>query len=202
MTIAYNMDCLEAMREMRDKEFDLAIADPPYRDINQPIKEMRKADNMKTFGSKPNDEYFEQLFRVSVNQIVWGANNFNLCNYKGFIVWNKLITGVKDKYSEAELAYISDGIGTTSRIFNYSAQTDREIKIHPTQKPVALYRWLLHNYAHPGQNILDTHLGSGSSRIAADQLGFDFTGYELDKDYYEAQEQRFKQYKSQLTLAL
>jgi site-specific DNA-methyltransferase (adenine-specific) len=196
--IAYNMDCMEAMREMPDKAFELAIVDPPYRDENQPTQDMRKNGSMKSLNGRPSPEYFEQLFRVSKNQIIWGANNFQLPQFKGFVIWEK---GIPEDFtmSMAEIASLSDGIGTISKIFKLRA-SGQESRIHPTQKPVALYEWLLTHYAKQGDKILDTHLGSGSSRIAAYNLGFDFVGYEIDKDYFEAQEERFRVHTAQVRL--
>lgn len=200
MNIAYNMDCLEAMRKMKDNAFDLAVVDPPYRDMseNRPTKDMRNNGTMKRFGDKPDSEYFAELFRVSKNQIIWGANNFSLPNYKGFIVWEK---GIPQDFtmSMAELAYISEGLGTISKIVSIRS-SQSEVKIHPTQKPVALYRWIYQHYAKPGDKILDTHLGSGSSRIAAYDAGLDFVGYEIDKEYFDKQEERFAAYTAQTRL--
>jgi site-specific DNA-methyltransferase (adenine-specific) len=190
----FNRDCLEAMREMPDKAFDLAIVDPPY---GIGANKEKPHNGWQDWGIKqwdnlpPCNEYFSELFRVSRNQIIWGANHFieriNR-NSAGWILWDK---GQRDfSLADGELAWSS--FNRAMRIFAMSrASALQEGKIHPTQKPVALYKWLLTNYAKPGQSILDTHLGSGSSRIAAYDLGFDFTGYELDKDYFEAQEARF-----------
>ena len=196
----YNADCLQAMRDMRDNEFDLAIVDPPYRDTNQPIYEMRKNGSMQTIEGRPKKEYWQQLFRVSKEQIIWGANNFELPQWKGFVVWNKKITGVKGKYSECEIAALSKGISTTSVMFEYGIQNISETKIHPTQKPVQLYKWLLTNYANEGDKILDTHLGSGSIAIACHDLKFDLTGYEIDKEYYDNAIERIERHKRQLNL--
>lgn len=135
----YNDDCMSAMAQMKDNEFDLAIVDPPYRDTNQPIYQMRKNGSMKTIKGRPKKIFWEQLFRVSKEQIIWGANNFELPQWKGFVVWNKKITGVKGKYSECEIAALSEGISTTSFLFEYGIQNVSETKIHPTQKPVKLY---------------------------------------------------------------
>lgn len=203
MNVAYLMDCMEYMKTVPDKYFELAIVDPPYRNAseNQPTKDMRKNGTMERFGDKPNAGYFKELFRVSKNQIIWGANNFNLPNYKGFIVWRKLTISEVFTMSMAEIAYISEGLGTTSKVFECAPQgTPDDPRIHPTQKPVALYEWLLTHYAKPGDKILDTHLGSGSSRIAAYNLGFDFVGCEIDKDYFDAQEKRFKAHTAQTSL--
>lgn len=195
------------MATLPDKAFELAIVDPPYRNENenQPTKDMRKNDTRfvkgQLLGEKPTTEYFDELFRVSKNQIIWGANNFDLPNYKGFVVWRKLTISEAFTMSMAEIAYISEGLGTTSKIFEYAPQgTANDPRIHPTQKPVALYEWLLTHYAKQGDRILDTHLGSGSSRIAAYNLGFDFVGCEIDKDYFDAQEERFAAHTSQISL--
>ena len=201
--IAYNMDCMEAMRSMPDKCFDLAVVDPPYRDKaeNQPTKDMRRNGSMKSFGNKPGKDFFDELFRVSKEQIIFGANNFQLPPYKGFIVWKKKTISDVFTMSMAEIAYISEGLGTVSKVFECAPQgTVEDPRIHPTQKPVALYRWIFQHYAKPGDKILDTHLGSGSSRIAAYDAGLDFTGYEIDRDYFEKQEERFTAYTAQMSL--
>ena len=203
MTVAYNMNCMEYMKTLPDKAFELAIVDPPYRNVedNRPTKDMRRNGTLNSFGNKPSPDYFNELFRVSKNQIIWGANNFSLPNYKGFVVWKKLTITDVFTMSMAEIAYISEGLGTTSKVFECAPQgTVNDPRIHPTQKPVALYEWLLRHYAKPGDKILDTHLGSGSSRIAAYNLGFDFTGYEIDKDYFDAQEKRFQAHTAQTSL--
>ena len=203
MNVAYNIDCMEIMATLPDKAFDLAIVDPPYRNAedNQPTKDMRANGSLSNFGDKPTPEYFNELFRVSKNQIIWGANNFVLPNYKGFIVWKKLTISEVFTMSMAELAYISEGLGTTSKIFECAPQgTTDDPRIHPTQKPVKLYEWLLTHYAKQGDKILDTHLGSGSSRIACYNLGFDFVGCEIDEDYFKAQEERFAAHTAQESL--
>lgn len=185
---------------MPDKAFDLAVVDPPYRnqEENQPTKDMRKNGSMRRFGNKPSKEYFEELFRISKNQIIWGANNFDLPNYKGFLVWRKLTISENFTMSMAEIAYLSEGLGTVSKVFDCAPQgSSDDPRIHPTQKPVALYAWIFQHYAKPGDKILDTHLGSGSSRIAAFDAGLDFVGYEIDKDYFDKQEERFSAYTAQ-----
>ena len=200
MNVAYNMDCMEYMRDLPDKAFDLAVVDPPYRNQseNQPTKDMRKNGKMFCFGDKPKPEYFQELFRVSKNQIIWGANNFCLPPCKGFLVWRK--TNIPENFtmSMAEFAWVSEGLGTISKIFDFSASG--QSRIHPTQKPVALYAWIFSRYAKPGDKILDTHLGSGSSRIAAYDAGLDFVGCEIDKDYFKAQEERYKSNIAQMSL--
>jgi len=195
-----NEDNMELMARYEDNHFDLAIVDPPYRDRNQPIKEMRSKGSMESLEGRPISEYWNELIRVSKEQIIWGANNFQLPQWKGFVVWNKKITGVKGKYSECELASISNGLGSTSTMFSYSVQNVPESKIHPTQKPIKLYEWLLMKYAKEGDKILDTHLGSGSIAIACHNLGFDLTACELDKEYYDAAMKRLHDHQLQTKL--
>ena len=199
----YNMRCEDAMREFPDKFFSLAIIDPPYRDAseNQPTKDMRKNGSMSSFGDKPTQEYFDELFRISENQIIWGANNFQLPPYKGFVIWKKLTISDSFTMSMAELAYISEGLGTTSKVFECAPQgTKSEPRLHPCQKPVSLYLWLLQNYAKRGDKILDTHVGSASSLIACHRMGFEYWGFELDADYYKAASERLA--KEQATVPL
>lgn len=202
-----NMDCIEYMQQFPDKYFELAIVDPPYGSIdaiglvdNKKGKQATKRTNYKLFDNiAPENEYYIELERVSKNQIVWGGNFLGLCG--GVIVWQKNGTA----FGEAEVAICSTH--KSVKIFEYTwngmLQQDmknKETRIHPTQKPVALYRWLLQNYAKQNDKILDTHLGSGSSRIAADMEGFDFYACELDKDYFNASCKRFEEYKQQLKL--
>ena len=194
----YNMDCMEGMKQIPDKYFELAIVDPPYRDQNQPTKDMRASGSMKSLEGRPTEEYWQELYRVSVNQIIWGANNFQLPQFKGFVVWEK---GIPENFtmSMAEIASLSEGLETISKIYKCraSGQGDR---IHPTQKPVALYKWLLTNYAKPGDKILDTHVGSASSLIACHDLGFEYLGFEIDPDYYAKAKERLEAHKAQLNL--
>lgn len=195
-----NEDCMAVMARYPDKHFDVAIVDPPYRDENQPTKDMRANGSMDNFGKKPNAEYYSELCRVSKEQIIWGANNFNFCDYKGFVVWEKETIGETFTMSMAEIASLSEGLSTTSKIFKKRPQDT--FRIHPTQKPVALYDFLLKHYAKPGQRILDTHLGSASSAIAAHYFGCDFVGTELDPDYYAAAVARFNQETRQQAMAI
>ena len=200
----FNEDCMVGMARYPDKHFDLAIIDPPYRNQseNQPTKDMRRNGKIEVFGDKPDKTYFDELFRVSKNQIIWGANNFTLPNYKGFVIWKKLTISEAFTMSMAELAYISEGLGTVSKIFECAPQgTASDPRIHPTQKPVALYKWLLTNYAKEGDLILDTHVGSASSLIACHELGFDAVGFEIDPDYYKASKERLEVVQKQVTLS-
>lgn len=191
----FNEDCMEGMKRYKDKHFDLAIVDPPYRDINQPTKDMRANGSMKSLEGRPSPEYFAELKRVSKEQIIWGANNFQLPQFKGFVVWEK---GVPMDFtmSMAEIASLSEGISTISKIYKLRI-AGAEARIHPTQKPVKLYKWLLRNYAKKGDLILDTHVGSASSLIACYDMGFDAVGFELDKDYYEASKKRLEEFMAQ-----
>jgi site-specific DNA-methyltransferase (adenine-specific) len=194
--MAYNMDCMEAMREMPDKAFELAIVDPPYG-IGISSNPVRQAHTKKDWDkSIPNTVYFAELMRVSKNQIIWGGNYFNLPATQNYIVWDKV---QPENFSLAMCEFAWCSIQRPAKIFKRSVLAERN-KIHPTQKPVKLYEWLLTHYAKQGDKILDTHLGSGSSRIAAYNLGFDFTGYEIDADYFNAQEERFNKHTAQIRL--
>jgi site-specific DNA-methyltransferase (adenine-specific) len=202
VSLIENIDCMIGMSRYPDKFFDLAIVDPPYGiGKDGQVKTTggnggRKAHEFKGWDKEiPPAEYFYELKRVSKNQIIWGANYypFHLDSSMGWIFWDK---GQRIDQSDGELAYSS--FQRALRVVEYNrVELLKEGTIHPTQKPICLYKWLLVNYATPGDKILDTHLGSGSSRIAAYDMGFDFWGFELDKDYYEAQEKRFAQFKMQ-----
>lgn len=197
----YNMDCMEAMRQMPDKCFDLAVVDPPYglpKDSSNGRGKLKNRafnrGNISTWDEAPKMEYFGELFRVSKNQIIFGGNYFALPPCRGFIVWDKLQPW--ENFSRCEYAWTS--FNTPSKLFAFDNRTGW--KIHPTQKPVALYSWIFQKYAKPGDKILDTHLGSGSSRIAAYDAGLDFTGFEIDKMYFEAEEKRFDAHVAQISL--
>ena len=203
MNVAYNVDCMEYMRTLPDKAFDLAVVDPPYEIerfkhggsvINKYGDETRKWNN-----KKPTKEYFEQLFRVSKKQIIWGANNFNLPTSEYFIIWDK-VNPPDFSFAQCEMAWTNCKV--PAKIFRYNSQKESSCRIHPTQKPVALYAWIFSRYAKPEDKILDTHLGSGSSRIAAYNAGLDFVGCEIDPDYFKAQEERFKEHTAQENLFL
>ena len=210
-----NMDCMEYMATLPDKAFDLAIVDVPYGigengDRNASRGKLAVAQDYKAFAGgdreAPPVEYFNELQRVSRNQIVWGANHFidriakpSSC----WVVWDK-VTGNSD-FADSELAWTSFKTAVRNFRFQWSGMLqgdmkNKEARIHPTQKPVKLYEWLLTNYAKPGQRILDTHLGSGSSAIAAHYFGVDFVGCELDTDYYNAAKKRFEQATAQLAM--
>lgn len=188
----YHGDCMELMATLADKDFDLAIVDPPYniasqqkRGVGSRIDKSGKMNNWNN--AAPNSDYFDELFRVTNNQIIWGANNYEgLPRTEYFCIWNKLQT--VDNFASAEYAWVSMGLKRPAKVFTMGihAHNSSIDRIHPTQKPVKLYEWLLTNYAKQGQTILDTHLGSGSSAIAANKLGFQFIGIELDKDYFNA----------------
>lgn len=207
---AYNVDCMELMLEVPDKYFDLACVDPPYGigidgqkeryDFKNP-KHSRKGHTQKEWDKKiPPKEYFDQLFRVSKNQIIWGANYFvgHLREgHKGWIVWDKGEHGLT--MSDCELAYSSFDVPTRVIVLNRVALL-QEGTIHPTQKPIFLYCWIYQHYAKQGDKILDTHLGSGSSRIAAYELGLDFIGCEIDSEYFAKEEERFAAYTAQTSL--
>ena len=207
-SVVYNEDCVEALKRFPDNYFDLAIVDPPYSETfntdacadNKCKKGSYKLDTLNNH--LPTEEYWNELFRVSKNQIVWGANWYGKYFGVGGLVWFKDNTG---NYSPCEYAYqsINNHIHHYQYRWNGMLQQNmkqKEERIHPTQKPVALYDWILQKFAKQGDLILDTHLGSGSSRIAAHKGGFNFIGYEISKDYYEAQEKRFKDFVSQLRL--
>lgn len=202
MQIAYNIDCMEAIKHIPDKYFELAIVDPPYgikinMNMGRKKGKPKKHKEKRWDDSPPEEEYFDELFRVSKNQIIWGGNYFQLPTTKSWIFWDKDVAdGVS--FADGELAWTSFDKTLVKTRIEYSGFRGSEGKIHPTQKPVALYEWLLKNYAKQGDRILDTHLGSGSSRIAAYNLGFDFVGYEIDKEYFDMQEQRFRDHTSQV----
>ena len=205
----YNEDCMVGMARYPDKHFDLAIVDPPYgigidgqkESINKNPKYSRKHHEKKNWDSSiPDAEYFRELERVSVNQIVWGGNYFVEHLHKGtkgWIVWDKGQHGLT--MSDCELAYSSFDCPTRVAVIN-RVELLKDGTIHPTQKPIKLYKWLLTKYAKPGDLILDTHVGSASSLIACYDLGFDAVGFELDPDYYRMSTERLEQHKSQLNL--
>lgn len=221
ISIVYNEDCVKGMERFPDKHFDLAIVDPPY--FSGPEKRMFYGNKHSSIGVKridypitetwgiPGPDYFRQLFRVSKHQIIWGCNYFRRDFGPGRIIWDK-VNG-DSSFSDCEIAYCS--MHDSVRLFRYMwngmmqgksiteghvMQGNKKLnekRIHPTQKPVALYRWMLSEYAKSGWNILDTHIGSGSSRIACDELGFGFTGFELSRIHFDRQERRYQQHIAQ-----
>lgn len=203
-----HIDCMDYMVGLPDKAFHLAIVDPPYGEGNIAAFTPRAKGATKNkihadviWNTAPDQHYFTELFRVSKNQIIWGANHYPqyLTSSRGWIFWDKLYENTFN-FSAGELAYTSfDQTLKMVRISNRWVP-NRPLHIHPTQKPVKLYQWLLDNYAQPGDRILDTHLGSGSSAIAAHYGDFDFVGCELDKKYYSAAYERFQAETVQLTL--
>ena len=192
----YNQDCMEAMKEMSDNQFDLAIVDPPYGiDINSSGRLGHYGGKGKKWDKQtPSQEYFEEIERVSKNKIIWGGNYFNLPPTRCFLIWDKQ---QPHNVSFASCEYAWTSFNLSAKTFYMRPQNADNIRIHPTQKPVKLYEWLLMNYAKEGDTILDTHLGSGSIAIACHNLGYDLTGYEIDKEYFEAATKRIEQHKQQ-----
>jgi len=208
-----NMDCMEYMKGLDDNAFELAIVDPPYGIGESLGKASRNRFSAVEYSRKdwdlepPTAEYFTELKRVSKNQVIWGANHFISLvpesSSSCWIVWDK--ENGESHFADCELAYTS--FKTAVRLFKYrwagmlqGDMKNKEVRIHPTQKPVKLYNWLLRNYAKEGDKILDTHLGSASSAIAAHYGGFDFVGCELDKDYYESAKERFDRETAQVDM--
>jgi len=183
----YNMDCMEYMKSLPDNAFDLAIVDPPYgidvTSMNMGGRKTIKPDKTKSWDNAiPNQDYFDELNRVSKNQIIWGGNYFPLPPTRCWLMWDKGESMYGRDFAEAEMAWTN--FDKVVRLYKQNPnQLDR---IHPTQKPIKLYEWLLTNYAKQGDKILDTHLGSGSHAIACNNLGFELVGCELDGDYFKA----------------
>jgi len=224
MNVAYCIDCMEALRSMPDKSFDLAVVDPPY--FSGPERRRFYGNEFSAVGvhrteyhvaekwEVPGPEYFRELERVSKRYIVFGCNYFEYIFSPGRIVWDKC--NGDSSYSDCEIA--ATNCHDSVRIFHYlwngmmqgkgvlhgktqrGDKTKNERRIHPTQKPIDLYRWIFTNYAKPDFKILDTHLGSGSSRIAAYEAGLSFLGYEIDRCYFELQEERFLSHIAQISL--
>ena len=219
----YNMDCMDGMREFPDNYFDLAIVDPVYGDVTGGGYTTQKhANEEHHFGGglanqkaynrniwkqpKTPDEYFKELFRVSKNQIIWGANFFveSLPSSQGWVVWDKQKPeGIS--FSDCEIAFTSFNVGLRMFRFMWNGMLqgdmkNKEHRIHPTQKPVALYEWLIKKYAKPDDTILDTHVGSASSLIACRKTGHKYVGFELDKTYYDQAKERLEQETAQMTI--
>lgn len=203
----YNEDCMEGMKRYKDKHFSLAIVDPPYfagagdpsyyrsRTCQSKAKPITETWNV------PDENYFKELFRVSKKQIIWGCNYYaKYIPHTSRIVWDKVNDGTP--FSQAEIASWSEGVKVYMYRYMWNGMLQQDMKnkerrFHPTQKPVKLYKWLLHNYAKKGDLILDTHVGSASSLIACYDMGFDAVGFELDKDYYEASKKRLEEFMAQ-----
>jgi site-specific DNA-methyltransferase (adenine-specific) len=204
-----NDDCMNILKQTPDNYYDLCLVDPPYgigRFGNRVCNSDRvTGSKINQWDIAPPPEYFEELFRVSKNQLIWGANNFILPKTEYFCIWDKEQT--VDNFASAEYCWVSMGLKKPAKVFRYSihkTMSDRKGeggKIHPTQKPVKLYNWIYQNYAEPGQKILDSHLGSGSNAIAAHyaKMG-EFVGVELDKDYFQASVERIRKETRQLEL--
>ena len=202
-----NEDNIKLMARYEDNYFDLAIVDPPYG-INASEMTMGSGKNKKYSKGKkwdretPKADYWLELFRVSKNQIIWGGNYFDLPQVRGWIFWDKGING-DCSFADGELAWTSFDVVLRKANIKYKGFLGADnIRIHPTQKPVKLYEWLLMNYAKEGDKILDTHLGSGSIAIACHNLSYDLTACELDKEYYNAAMKRINQHKQQLRIAI
>jgi len=202
-----NEDNLALMSRYEDNYFDLAIVDPPYG-IERFKKgfgttrfktDKRNAEKGIEWDNKPTKEYWDELFRVSKNQIVWGANNFVMPPSEYFCIWNKKQT--VDNFATAEYAWVSMGLKKPAKMFDYGIHKHNHTKkIHPTEKPKQLYNFLLKHYAKEGDKILDTHLGSGSIALACHERGYELTACELDKEYYDASIKRIKDHISQQRL--
>jgi len=212
----YNMDCMEGMKSFPDKYFDLAIVDPVYGDVTKGGYMLNLDSTTKLAKpiqyhlslwsqEKTPKEYFDELFRVSKNQIIWGGNYFVtsiMRDTQCWIVWDKQRTG---GFADFEIAWTSFNLA--SRMFRFmwngmlqGDMKNKETRIHPTQKPVVLYKWLLEKFAKEGDKILDTHVGSASSLIACKQLGFEYVGFEIDETYYKMACDRIEQEIAQMTI--
>ena len=200
-----NEDNMALMARYPDKYFELAIVDPPYG-LERLQKGSLRLGGVKgnykeklEWDKKPTEKYFDELFRVSKNQIVWGANNFIMPPSEYFLIWNKKQT--VDNFATAEYAWVSMGLKTPAKIFDYGIHKHNHTdKIHPTQKPIDLYKFILDKYAKEGDKILDTHLGSGSIAIACHDYGFDLTACELDKEYFDKAMERINNHMAQTKL--
>lgn len=196
-----NDDCMNVMQQYPDKHFDLAIVDPPYGLGNSVVNSKGRFKRYENKNGNwdlltPDENYFNELFRISKNQIIWGGNYFNLQPTKCFLIWDKK-QPENVSFASCEFAWTS--FNNVAKTFYYRPQSQIG-RFHPTQKPIALYKWLLTNYAKPGDKILDTHLGSGSIAIACHDYGFDLVATELDKEYYDAALNRYNNHIAQQKL--
>lgn len=221
----YNMDCMDGMKQFPDNYFELAITDPPY--FTGPEKREFYGREISPIGVKrvyektdswevPGQEYFKELFRVSKHQIVWGCNYFDWPFSPGRIIWDK-VNG-ESSFSDCEIAFCS--LHDSVRLFRYmwngmmqgksiteghiqqGNKAMNEKRIHPTQKPIALYKWILSKYTQPGDKIIDTHVGSASSLIACYDMGFDYVGFEKDKRIYQKSNDRLQEFKAQVKMII
>lgn len=204
---------MDVLRELPDNAFSLAICDPPFGSGNVVSDTIDKvvertggtwaakyAKKIVSWDIAPTEEYFKELFRVTKNQIIWGANYFpNMPPTRCFIVWRKL--SISEKFSMAMAEYAWTSFNRNAKVFECAPQGKKnDPRFHPTTKPIALYKWILNNFANEGDTILDTHLGSGSSAIACHELGFKMTGIEIDEFYYTKAKERLIKHQQQLTL--
>ena len=216
----FNTDCLLKMKEYPDGYFDLAVVDPPYggggisrqerNEVRWPVREIHLSRTgggwAAKFGKKiiawdnaPSKEYFDELFRVSKQQVIWGGNYFDLPPCRCFIAWHK--TNIPEEFTMSNVEYAWTSFNENAKLWHgSSARSKNESHFHPTEKPQALYAWIFHKFSKPGDKILDTHLGSGTSRRAAWDAGLDFTGFEIDEEYFHLQEIMFEEYVSQITI--
>lgn len=225
-SVVFNEDCVQCLKSYPDKFFKLAIVDPPY--FSGPEKRKYYGSNVSVTKVKrneypvsdlwkiPQEDYFNELFRVSEHQIIWGCNYYDFNFNSGRIIWDK-VNG-SSSFSDCEIAFCSkhDSVRLFRYMWNGMMQGKsiteghimqgnkrlNEKRIHPTQKPIALYKWLLSEYAQKGDVILDTHVGSGSSRLASFELGYSFVGFEIDENHYRNQEKRFNEFISQLKISI
>ena len=205
----HNVDCMEYLATLEDNSFELAIVDPPYgierfkKVTNTPSEKdvhAKRFQGMELVNDvKPTQKYWDELFRVSKHQIVFGANNFTMPESEYFLIWDK--KQAMPNFARCEYAWVSMSLKKPAKICEYSIHKHNQVdKIHQTQKPVYLYEWILMNYAKEGDKILDTHLGSGSIAIACHNLGYDLTACELDKEYYDKAMRRITEHKQQLRM--
>ena len=218
----YNMDCMEGMKEFPDKYFHLAIVDPPYGSCGGGFaNDSRFGERFARYNHSgetwhgikhgcghwkysdvkwdiaPQKEYFEELFRVSKNQIIWGGNYFTLPATRCFLIWRK--TSVPQNFTMAMCEYAWTSFNDNAKVFDFSA-VGIPGRFHPTQKPVELYKWILNNYSKDGEIILDTHVGSGSSLVACRETGHKYVGFEIDPEYYAKAKERVDAAEAQMTL--
>lgn len=221
---AFNCDCLPAMKEFPDGFFDLAVVDPPYGDGNGEFKRTDKSrfsgnfdkykpvdrtgrSWSKKYGTAiiewdkaPTQEYFQELFRISQNIVIWGGNYFSLPPTRCFLIWKKLT--ISETFSMAMAEYAWTNFNDNAKVFEFAPQGNKEKRFHPTQKPIELYDWIFRLYAKPGMKVLDTHMGSGSSRIAAYNANLDYWGYEISPEYFKLAEERFLNHAAQQNMFL